>query len=290
MKLRAALELVRLPAVFTAPSDVLAGLAVAGSVGATVSVPVGVVLCLASACAYCAGMASNDLFDVAVDTVERPSRPIPSGRASIAAVWSLVGALQAVALLLAAWVGPVTLGAVALTIGLTYLYNGVLKESFFGPMAMGACRYGNFLIGASICTWPGSFELFIVPITVGLYVVALTWISRFEVLDSGPPAPFVGALLLLSLSPFGWILADVLPSRWGLALALLAPVWLAKPALNALREPSSAATRRLVMAGIFGIAMVNGAVALGAGATLLGLICVALLVPGRLVGRWFYST
>lgn len=90
MNLRAALELIRLPAVFTAPSDVLAGVAVAGMAGASLSAPSIILLCCASAAIYCAGMAANDLFDVEIDTQERPQRPIPSGRATIGQVLSLI--------------------------------------------------------------------------------------------------------------------------------------------------------------------------------------------------------
>ena len=39
-------------------------------------------LLLASACLYCGGMVWNDYFDRAQDKLERPSRPIPSGRVS----------------------------------------------------------------------------------------------------------------------------------------------------------------------------------------------------------------
>jgi len=95
-RLTSLLELVRLPNVFTAPSDVAMGMAVSG-VALTSS---HAALLLASACAYAGGMALNDACDAPLDAHERPERPIPSGRISrasafgVAAVLSLFGVIH----------------------------------------------------------------------------------------------------------------------------------------------------------------------------------------------------
>src|SRR5262249_54594206 len=98
------LELLRLPAVFTAMADVLMGVLVAGwtsdpanpidvikryalGIG---SLAVGVVLLtVTSGCLYLAGMVLNDFFDQQRDVRERPSRPIPSGRVAARAAGRL---------------------------------------------------------------------------------------------------------------------------------------------------------------------------------------------------------
>ena len=72
-------ELVRLPAVLSVPGDVLVGAAVSGQMR---DVPRTAGLVAASSCLYLAGMALNDYADREVDAVERPGRPIPSGRVS----------------------------------------------------------------------------------------------------------------------------------------------------------------------------------------------------------------
>ncbi|MEU3895025.1 UbiA family prenyltransferase, partial [Streptomyces sp. NPDC029519] len=69
-------ELLRLPALFTVPGDALAGAAAAGArPGPRTLLAIGSSLCL-----YEAGMALNDWADRAEDAVERPHRPLPSGR------------------------------------------------------------------------------------------------------------------------------------------------------------------------------------------------------------------
>src|SRR6478735_6826850 len=74
------LQLIRLPNVFTAAADSLAGwLLVEGTFAHPERwLP----LCGASMAIYAAGIALNDVFDYEIDLVERPNRPLPSGRVS----------------------------------------------------------------------------------------------------------------------------------------------------------------------------------------------------------------
>ncbi len=76
--LGAYLELLRPPNVTTAVGDVLAGFAVAG-LGRPWILPW---LLASTMCLYAGGVVLNDVFDLEIDRVERPERPIPSGRVS----------------------------------------------------------------------------------------------------------------------------------------------------------------------------------------------------------------
>ncbi|MCA9544805.1 MAG: UbiA family prenyltransferase [Myxococcales bacterium] len=293
MALRAYLELVRLPAVFTAPADVLAGSALALGAGASEQPLRLGALVLASAAMYCAGMAANDIFDLATDRRERPGRPLPSGRLSLQAAWTLVLTLQGVALGLAAWVGMTALVAVAGTIGATYLYDAVLKDHWSGPLAMGICRYGNALVGAALLP-AGQWTAHVwgLPAGTAAYVVALTFLSRREVdgATRGQIAAPLAGLVALSALPALWPALGWLPELWAAGLVTLPLLWLAGPVRRAWDNPGAGPVRGAVMAGIFGIAMVNAALAAAAGGWWQAAVAVALLVPGRAVGRWFYAT
>lgn len=286
------LELIRLPAVFTAPADVLAGLALAALAGAVVEPLTIILLVAASAAVYCAGMAANDLFDAEVDAAERPGRPIPSGRVSRGGAWALVLSLQALALGLAMVPGPATLAAVGFTVLSTYLYNAGLKDGVMGPLAMGLCRYGNALVGLSVLGFDAPGDVLAVPASTLFFVTAVTLTSRHEV-DGATRAqlalPFAGLLIGAAL-PALWIAAGTLPVTWAAAAVVVPLVWLVRPMRRAWASPGAGPVRGVVMAGIFGIAMVNGVLALGAGGLWQAALIVGLLVPGRLVGRWFYAT
>src|SRR5258706_15455750 len=75
MNWRGLAELVRAPAALAVPGDVVAGAATAGTLGPRTAGLAG-----SSVLLYWAGMAANDWADRDLDAVERPERPIPSGR------------------------------------------------------------------------------------------------------------------------------------------------------------------------------------------------------------------
>src|SRR5580704_3268752 len=76
-QVRAYLQLVRLPAVFTAMADIFLGFSTTHRSLSPAWEFVG--LLGVSTGLYLAGMAFNDVFDRATDARTRPNRPIPSG-------------------------------------------------------------------------------------------------------------------------------------------------------------------------------------------------------------------
>lgn len=293
--LRTWLELVRLPATFTAPADVLAGATFVGALqGTSFNAETGVRLLgavVASALVYAAGMAANDYCDAKLDATERPHRPIPSGRLTRATVLRFVLALQLVAVLVGGLVGFATGVAVAATIIATWLYNGPLKDAWIGPGVMGLCRYGNACIGICAFAWPAPALVWCVPLTTLLFVAAVTAVSRFEVTGGQGRAyrAALAGLFLASTLPVG--VAVAFEARLeAYAYALLLPVWVLRALRPAWPSARASVVRGVVMAGIFGIAVCNAVLAAFAGAPLVGGAIVVLAFTGRVVGRRFYST
>lgn len=110
-------------------------------------------------------MVLNDVFDVAIDSEERPDRPIPAGQIPLGVarlfgfgllVLGLLACLAASQSIgeipgLSLWEQPsmrcVTIGA--LLCGAILLYDGPLKRTPLAPILMGCCRALNVLLGAS---------------------------------------------------------------------------------------------------------------------------------------------
>ncbi|MFD9887119.1 UbiA family prenyltransferase [Streptomyces alboflavus] len=145
MNLRAWAELLRLPALFTVPGDALAGAAATGLCpGRGTFLAIGSSLCL-----YEAGMALNDWADRDEDAVDRPHRPIPSGRVTPTAAFTAAVALTAGGLALASRAGRPALATATALAGTVWAYDLGLKRTPAGPVAMAAARGLDLLLGAT---------------------------------------------------------------------------------------------------------------------------------------------
>ncbi|MEV8314392.1 SCO3242 family prenyltransferase [Streptomyces sp. NPDC059900] len=138
-------ELLRVSALFTVPGDALAGAAATGLQPNRRTL----LAIAASLSLYEAGMALNDWADREEDAVERPHRPLPSGRIAPSVALGAAAALTAGGLTLAAAAGRPALtvaGGLAATV---WAYDLGLKHTPAGPAAMAAARALDLLLGAA---------------------------------------------------------------------------------------------------------------------------------------------
>ncbi|WP_045296226.1 MULTISPECIES: SCO3242 family prenyltransferase [Streptomyces] len=181
---RAWAELLRLPALFSVPGDALAGTAATGAApGPRTLFAIGSSLCL-----YEAGMALNDWADRDVDAVERPHRPLPSGRIRPAAALTAACALTGAGLALAASAGRPALAVAAPLAATVWAYDLGLKHTPAGPVAMGAARGLDLLLGAAATTGRTRPALPSAAL-LGTHTLAVTTVSRQEARGGSPLAP-----------------------------------------------------------------------------------------------------
>ncbi len=177
-------ELLRLPALFTVPGDVLAGAAASGGrVGPRALLAIGSSLCL-----YEAGMALNDWADREEDAAERPHRPLPSGRVRPAAALAAACGLTAGGLALAGLAGRPALAVAAPLAATVWAYDLTLKHTPAGPPAMAAARSLDLLLGAAAT---GGDVRAAVPSAalLGTHTLAVTAVSREETRGGSSLAP-----------------------------------------------------------------------------------------------------
>jgi 4-hydroxybenzoate polyprenyltransferase len=82
---------------------------------------------LGALCAALLNVASNavnQIYDVEVDRINKPDRPLPSGRMTKGEAWAVVAAGYAASIALAWLIHPTLAGIVAFTAFLTYAYSG----------------------------------------------------------------------------------------------------------------------------------------------------------------------
>lgn len=260
---RAVLEMLRLPAALTVPGDVAAGAAFAGS-----HFPArrAAGLMVSSTCLYLGGMALNDYADRDVDALERPDRPIPSGRVRPGTALVVAAALTAVAAALARAAGGWRATAVTVSLaGVVWSYDLGLKHTGLGPATMAAARFLDVLVGAS-----GGRMRHALPAAaaVGAHTLMITMVSRHEADGAGaglPAGALVGTAAISALT--GVTLHHNAPRNSGPALALLAAkaAVVAAAEARAILHPGPASLQRVVAEGILAMLPLQGALLAGCG-------------------------
>jgi 4-hydroxybenzoate polyprenyltransferase len=301
MTIKPYLQLVRLPNVFTAAADSLAGwLLVRGSLDEPARwLP----LALASMAIYAAGIALNDWFDYAIDLQERAGRPLPSGRVSRRFALALGGTLLGLGPLLAALGGSAaSAGVAALLAACVLAYDAGLKRTGLGPEVMGACRSLNLLLGASHAPALGGPGVWLVAVALGVFVTGVTWISRSET-STGQTKGIAVGLTLECLAIFGLLTAILQPKLFpsprtgdptgplgAVVLLLVIARLISRSATQAIREPVPARIQRTVKTGVLSLVWLNVSVVLAVRGVAAALAVALLWIPAFLLGRWLYST
>jgi 4-hydroxybenzoate polyprenyltransferase len=286
-------RLVRLPNVFTAVADIVAGHYLLH--GAVPQPGALVALACASAALYLGGMAFNDVADREEDARFRPGRPIPSGQVSLRGAVVCGCALFAAGFFCAALASWQSLMCAAILGFCILQYDFWAKGRLLtGPLGLGLCRYMNVTLGMSLDERfaAGGFPqagLLDAPwapaLAVGIYAAGLTAFSAQEERGKQLRAILIGwffcgsALALAALSgPHRALWLALAP----LTLLLL----LLTQRLKTLSTP--AAARDLVRAGVLGICALDAALILGAGGLAAwpwAAACLALPLPALLLAK-----
>ncbi len=292
------LQLCRLANVFTALADIALGLLLA--TGAWLPLPRTLLLLGASACLYTAGMVLNDYFDRAIDAVERPRRPIPSGRITPGQALTFGMTLLALGLALSAMVGLASLVVGGLIVVAVLAYNMRLKHTLLGPVAMGTCRALNILLGASVAgqsDWQGDLARVFngghVPLAVGMgaYIAGVTWFARKEA-EQSRPLQLGLALLVIDLA-VGWLIWSVLTRQqtflpaMNIALILgCIAVPINRRALMALQEPTPSRVQGTIKIMLLSLVVFDAALSLTVTPAIPYAVSIlALLVPTVILAR-----
>jgi 4-hydroxybenzoate polyprenyltransferase len=191
-------ELVRVPNLFTAPPDVIAGAALAVAAGGAVSLPSLAGLVAASMLLYAGGTALNDCVDAPEDATARPERPVPSGRVSRTAAGLVAGASLAGAVVVAAVTAGPDAGLVAGAVAVGVVtYDALLGAGPASALAMGAVRGANVVLGTTAVTSaPAELPawLLAVPVVVAVYVAGVTHMAAGEATGADRRAVAVAGL------------------------------------------------------------------------------------------------
>jgi len=296
-RVRAYLELVRLPNLFTAVGDIVAGYLIAAQ-GRPTTWPDLLLLAVASVALYAAGVVLNDYFDLDVDRIERPERPIPSGRIHAGRAARLGFGFLGVGCALAAIVGTSSMVVAAILAACIVLYDARGKRiEYVGSANMGACRFLNVLLGASatIDGSLGEWLWLVVPVAtlVFIYIAAVTILATGEVWGGNRViSSLVFAAIVVVIGGVLWLglsgrLTDPLLSLPFLALFAAATLRVSGRVIGA---PTAPNIRQAIKVCVLSLLMLDAAIAAGAGGLGYGLGVAALIVPALYAARLYAVT
>lgn len=283
--------------VVTAVADILAGIAIAGTLYFTqFNSTTIILLCLSTALLYGGGVVMNDVFDTELDKIERPERPIPSGliKKSSAATFGII--LMAIGITCAALSNiqhqfPASVIIAALIAAASVIYDKWLKHhSFFGPLNMGICRGLNLLLGMSIYV-PAITSYWFFAIVPVIYIFAITMISRGEVHGGKKTTLYLAAVLYLiviaAIATTAALSETILQT---LPFLIFFGVMIFMPLLRAIQKPEGPRIGKAVKNGVLSLIIMNAAWAAAFGNIPFALFILLLLPVSLLLARLFAVT
>jgi 4-hydroxybenzoate polyprenyltransferase len=171
---------------------------------------------------YTGGMILNDAADLKFDQEHRKERPIPSGRVSAMAAWSVGIGMMAVGFAMMVWGAQACIWLTSGLVAAILFYDLYHKPWVGSVFVMGSCRTLLYLAAASAVNGTLSFtenyEVIIKAIALGGYIVGLSLVARNEAAVMKPKKfwyglgvlglslPFFGMLSPLVTSYYIWIL------------------------------------------------------------------------------------
>lgn len=305
-KLRQYLLLVRLPNVFTTPSNILVGY-LATTPPAEANGFHLAALMVSSGLLYIAGVVLNDYFDVEVDRRERPSRPLASGSISKERAMSIALIALAAANAIALAVSPASLAVSAALTAAIIAYDYRLKRSPAGPFAMGSTRFLNVILGASpalsaavasggrAVPVPGIWAAAIFAATsLFVYIIAIMILSKKEVGNEKPNTSAAFSIIFAMIASIALAGIFLLQLQWVFLINLMifAAVIVAtyKRLIITESSPDSNPVQQAIKNMVISIIILDSVFVSGMAGFPYGIATLVLIAPAILLAKKLYVT
>ena len=291
------LVLVRLPNLFTLPSNILVGMATVSSLAFTLtSFSQFLLLVTISVLLYCVGIVLNDLYDFDIDKKERPNRPLPSGKISRRSAIVLVAIFSTLALILSLQVSFSTLVISSILFSVIFGYDKYLKNTYAGPFTIASARVMNILLGTSVSlrsvdSYSQIVTLTFILIITFVYVSLIGFISKYEVHGFSdntklllPPAivaTVISSIILFTLMGFFKLESLIILSLFSFIMII---------SFSRIYRRDSGRTQQIVRNMILSIIVLDSTFLTGIIGIELGLVVLTLMAPLLVLANKMYMT
>jgi len=274
--------------VITAYADILAGYA-AAPIATPAALPF---LLLATTGLYGGGVVFNDVFDVNLDAIERPERPIPSGTVSVTAA-AVFGSVLLIGGVFVAWRWSPLSGIVAAATAVAALvYDRIGKHHpALGPVNMGLCRALNLLLGVTAGGQIAQFHWLLAAVPL-CYIAGITSLSRGEVKGGTRAAAIISGCWLMATFVVFFLVAISRGVRaaWCLPFAAALLFRIFGPFRSAFQSLTPVAIRGAVKTGILSLILLNASLAAVFAGPWYAVGVLMLYVPATLLAKLFAVT
>jgi 4-hydroxybenzoate polyprenyltransferase len=291
------LILIRIPNLFTIPSNVMVGfsqLVLLNNANWTTLL----ILIVTSLLLYTVGIVLNDYIDRQIDRRERPTRPLPSGRISARSALILVLVATLSSILAAAYVSSLTLIIVLIIIGTILAYDYWLKSSTFGHFVMALSRVFNIVLGFSpLLFLPFSnnndlIRIVVILSSMFIYVFTISYLSKFETGALSKKINYTVSVPSISTIPILLALFTIM-GYFKLDLLFILPIFIGmllitfgKRYLRLGTNEAGHIVRNLVLS----IIILDSLFMSGSVGLVYGLSLLVFLIPAIILSRKFYVT
>ncbi len=172
-KMKAYIELLRVHNLLGTALGVLSGVVALGIINI-----IPLIIAILSACMIAAaGYAINDYFDIEIDKINKPNRPLPSGRISPREALLLSYLMFIIGVIIALPIGIITTLFALVNAILMYYYSKTLKKTgLIGNLVVAFSTSATLFYGAlAVAEWLGALYILwrIVPLVLMVFVLTL---------------------------------------------------------------------------------------------------------------------
>jgi heme O synthase-like polyprenyltransferase len=291
------LILIRIPNLFTIPSNVMVGfsqLVLLNNANWTTLL----ILIVTSLLLYTVGIVLNDYIDRQIDRRERPTRPLPSGRISARSALILVLVATLSSILAAAYVSSLTLIIVLIIIGTILAYDCWLKSSTFGHFVMALSRVFNIVLGFSpLLFLPFSnnndlIRIFVILSSMFIYVFTISYLSKFETGALSKKINYTVSVPSISTIPILLALFTIM-GYFKLDLLFILPIFIGMLLITFGKRYVRLGTNEaghIVRNLVLSIIILDSLFMSGSVGLVYGLSLLVFLIPAIILSRKFYVT
>ena len=280
------LQLLRIPGIFTAISNVVMGFLVSQTT--TENQILLLPLMVSSGLLYSSGMVLNDYFDYNVDKTQRPTRPLPSGKIQRRSALILGIIFLSSANIIALFVSAQTILLTVAISGLILLYNMKVKNIITtGIFTLCLIRVLNVYLGFTAVGI--SLNLAFIPIPLAILIASLSILGKVETESTTSKITTLN-LIMLGFAAISLLIISSQSEEYGYLIFFTMFIGLLLFSLFKFNQKTSTSTQNKITYQLLSIIFLDATIIAAFLSSFQAALIAALFIPAYLLVKKIYLT